>query len=158
MRALGKKSQLLSESLQIHDALKGIRDRDQLPCQCYNQRKGWMESREMEEILWKLNRWLKRETKKILLFPPAIAKMKSTTRSKLCSCLKKPPCACRHLILALFKRSNCSSINAFWLTLLVRWTIAIMHWKFASLLMFSRQYGGLCNDGMAFQKRRSSSV
>ena len=38
---------------------KGIRDMAQLPCQYYNQRKAWMESRIMLEILSKCNRQLK---------------------------------------------------------------------------------------------------
>ena len=47
--------------------LKGISDRSTLPCQYFNQRKAWMESRILEKILSNLNRRLKTKNLRILL-------------------------------------------------------------------------------------------
>ena len=47
---------------------KGISDRSTLPCQYFSQRKAWMESGILEEILQKLNRQLKKDNRRILLF------------------------------------------------------------------------------------------
>ncbi|CAB4015343.1 tigger transposable element-derived 6-like [Paramuricea clavata] len=47
---------------------KGISDRSKLPCVYFNQRKAWMESEILEEILINLNRRLKTQNRRILLF------------------------------------------------------------------------------------------
>lgn len=65
----GNKKPIVIEKSAKPRGFKGVRDRDQLLCQYYDQSKAWRESRIMLEILPKFNSRLKqKKPQKIILF------------------------------------------------------------------------------------------